>query len=223
MGVLKGFVWVLILGICTLCSCSADAPSITDWIEAGASMIGLFLSAIAVIYAHKAFNQAEITAKNSLRPILTLSRYDHQKTEGLLVLELKNNGVGPAVIKEMTWYFDSEIVNEKITDFISKKFKEKYSIIYEEKFPFDIDGTQLNAGPTTVIKDGEKEYLIAIKELYFGQPQNLPKEHINIMWEIIYSQLNKLSFYMVYESIYRDETILHFGDFLPNAPSPTKS
>lgn len=176
-----------------------NPPSITDIIQAIASILAIVISIVSLIISHKgdrktkeleieiAKNNLEI-AKANLRPILTIETDDFTNSRGVLLV---NHGTGRAIITNITISKGGTFAeNNKIADLMYQK---------DRYFTFDY---------FSFFTPNEEQYVEADRKLYLVQlteehlrSQNLDEGQIKKILDNWYNELSGIQIEIKYQDM----------------------
>lgn len=180
-------------------NCEVESTKISDWVSIA---IALLAFGAAVWQANEARKQAAITRghnKMSVMPILVHHVGWHNEAAGLTVtFKLKNVGVGVALVTDRYFTFEGK---RFIPQRASNMVEELLELIFKRALNYQLITSDF-FGPSARIPPGA-EFTIA-KILF-------PNSHIHLR-AVIEAMINKASFVVVYESVYKEAFIFSTDD-----------
>jgi len=206
MGFLRVLVWLIYILLKLLFNQSNKTEHSVMWYgmemnwEAIAGFLGVAVALAAVLFAYRTYKQSEITARNSLRPYLTYFRLHDLYDSKNIFIDVRNSGVGPAIIKKITWKSLDKQIDDDIINYLEKKFtgfSEHYrNRVFDFSQSFDSDD---------VIGVGETFVLLSFEDRLFNYQNDASNLEITELWEKMLAEIDDLNFVLAYESIYGDK------------------
>lgn len=148
----------------------------SDWIALSAMIVAVFALFVTIWDSYQSRKHNRL----SVKPFLGIGVDIHEKVE----FTLSNQGIGPAVIKEFSVYFDGKLLSKNPRADIYRDLLEGSIGKYKFHIPFE----------GACIKEGAEKSLLRVD---YDDPKKNKQSIENFS--------NKLAFKVVYTSIYGDQ------------------
>lgn len=156
----------------------------SDWIALSAILVAVFSLFVTIWESHQSRKHNRL----SVKPFLGIGMDINEKVE----FTLSNQGIGPAVIKEFSVYFNGNLISKNPRVDIYKELLEGREGKYIFHIPFE----------GACIKEGESKTLLSV----FYDDSNINNKAIKEL-------SNNFAFKVVYTSIYGEKhTIAEIGE-----------
>lgn len=148
----------------------------SDWIALSAMIVAVLALFVTIWESYQSRKHNRL----SVKPLLGIGVDIHEKLE----FTLSNQGIGPAVIKEFSVYFDGKLLSKNPRSDIYRELLEGSVGKYKFHIPFE----------GACIKEGAEKSLLGV---FYDNPKTNKKS--------IESLSNKFAFKVVYTSIYGEK------------------
>lgn len=170
----------------------SNAASVTDIIQAIASILAIVISIVSLIISHRGDKKAKELeheiAKANFRPILTIETDDFTNARGVL---LANHGTGQAIITQITISKGGDFAeNNNLADLMYKN---------DRSFKFDYFSF-FTPNQKQYIEAGRKLYLVRLTEEGLRE-QNFDEGQIKQIFDHWYNELSGVQIEIKYQDM----------------------